>query len=87
MSINLPYLKGSSEKLQHILRSHKMRSTFYIENTLHKVLCKPKDLVATDDINTSCPSVSVRCASVASLVNNFDESAFPASNYVSLANK
>ena len=41
MNINLPYLEGTSEKLQHILRSHKIRSTFYTENTLHKLLCKP----------------------------------------------
>ena len=27
MSINLPYVEGTSEKLQHILRSHKIRST------------------------------------------------------------
>ena len=29
------------EKLQRIFRSHKIRSTFYSENTLHKILCKP----------------------------------------------
>ena len=51
MSINLPYLEGTSEKLQHILRSHKIRSTFYTENTLCKLLCKPKDRVATEDKN------------------------------------
>ena len=43
MSINLPYVDGTSEKLQRILRSHKIRSTFYTENTLRKLLCKPKD--------------------------------------------
>ena len=31
-----------------ILRSHKIRSTFYTENTLRKLLCKPKDQVATE---------------------------------------
>ena len=51
MSINLPYIEGTSEKLRHILRSHKIRSTFYTENTLHKLLCKPKDQVATEDKN------------------------------------
>ena len=51
MSINLPYVEGTSEKLGHILRSHKIRSTFYTENTLHKLLCKPKDGVATEDKN------------------------------------
>ena len=34
MSTNLPYIKGTSEKLQYILKSHKIRSTFYM-----KVLC------------------------------------------------
>ena len=49
MSINLPYVEGISEKLRRILRSHKIRSTFYTENTLRKLLCKPKDQVATED--------------------------------------
>ena len=40
MSINLPYVEGTSEKLQGILRSHEIRSTFYTENTLRKLLCK-----------------------------------------------
>ena len=51
MSINLPYVEGTSEKLQCILRSHKIRSTFYTENTLRKLLCKSKDQVATEDKN------------------------------------
>ena len=34
-----------------MLRSHKIRSTFYTENTLRKLLCKPKDRVATKDKN------------------------------------
>ena len=29
--------------------THKIRSTFYTENTLCKLLCKPKDRVATED--------------------------------------
>ena len=33
MSINLPYIEGTSEKLQRILRSHKIRSTFCTEMT------------------------------------------------------
>ena len=49
MSINLPYVEGTSEKLRRILRSHKIRSTFYTENTLRKLLCKPKDRVTTED--------------------------------------
>ena len=51
MSIYLPYVEGTSEKLPRILRSHKIRSTFYIENNLQKLLCKPKDRVATEDKN------------------------------------
>ena len=35
------YVEGTSEKLQPILRSHKTRSTFYTENTMRKLLCKP----------------------------------------------
>ena len=51
MSINLPYVEGTSAKLQHILRSHKPRSTFYTVKALRKLLCKPKDRVATEDKN------------------------------------
>ena len=43
MSINLPYVEGTSEKLRCILRSPKIRSIFYT--------CKPKDQVATEDKN------------------------------------
>ena len=42
MSINLPYVEGTDEKL---------RSTFYTEKTLPKLRCKPKDRVATEDKN------------------------------------
>ena len=51
ISINLRYLECTSEKLQRILRSHKIRWTFYTEMTLCKLLCKPKDRVATEDKN------------------------------------
>ena len=51
MSINLQYAKCTSEKLWRILRSHKIRSTFYTESTSRKRLCKPKDRVATADKN------------------------------------
>ena len=51
MSINLPCVEGTSEKLRRILRSHKIRSIFYTEKTLLKLLCKPKDRVATEDKN------------------------------------
>ena len=49
ISINLPYVEGTSEKLRRILRSRKIRSTFYTEMTLRKLLCKRKDRVATED--------------------------------------
>ena len=51
ISINLPYVEGTSEKLRRILRSHKIRSTFYTEMTLRTLLCKLKDRVATEDKN------------------------------------
>ena len=60
MSINLPYVEGTSEKVWCILRSHKIRSTFYTENTLHKLLCKPKDWVATEDKNNIVYQVDCR---------------------------
>ena len=49
MSIHLPYVEGTIEKLRRPLRSHNVKSTFYTENTLRKLLCKPKDRVATED--------------------------------------
>ena len=51
ISMNLPYVEGTSEKLWRILRSHKIRSNFYIESTLCKLLCEPKDRVATENKN------------------------------------
>ena len=61
MSMNLLYVEGTSGKLPGILRSHRIRSIFYTENTLHKLLCKPKDWVVTEDKNyidcSNCESV------------------------------
>ena len=51
MSINLRFVEGTSEKLRRMLRSEKIRFPFYTENTLRKLLCKPKDRVATEDKN------------------------------------
>ena len=51
MSVNLLYIDGTSEKLWWILRSHKIRSTFYTEKTLSKLLCKPKNWLAVEDKN------------------------------------
>ena len=42
ISINLPYIEGTSKKLWHILRSYKIRLTFYTEMTLRKLLCKQR---------------------------------------------
>ena len=47
MSLNLLHIDGNSEKLRRIVRSHKIRSTFYTEKTQRK----PKDPVATEDKN------------------------------------
>ena len=49
ISTNLSYVEGTSEKLWCILRSHEIRSTFYTEMTLCKLLCKLKDWVAKED--------------------------------------
>ena len=48
MSINLPYIEGTREKRRGILGSHKVRFTFYTEITLRKLICKPRDRVATE---------------------------------------
>ena len=69
MSIHLPYVEGTSEKLQRILRSHKIRSTFYTENTLGKLLCKPKDPVTTEDkINIVYRNVSREYLGIATFI-------------------
>ena len=51
MNINFSHVEGTSEKLRRIFRSYKIRSTFYTEKTLRKLLCKPKYWVATEDKN------------------------------------
>ena len=48
ISRNLPQVEGSREKLRQILRPHK---TLYTENTSHKLLCKLKDRVPTENKN------------------------------------
>ena len=69
MSTNLPYVEGTSEKLRCILRSHKIRSTFYTENTLRKLLCKPKDRVATEDRTVSFMKLTKVTAKQSTSVN------------------
>ena len=51
MKINLAYVKDTSEKVPYILRSHKIRLTFYTGKALCKLLWKAKDQVATEDKN------------------------------------
>ena len=51
MSIRLQYVEGTSEKLRYILKSHKIRSTFYTGSTLRKLLRKLKNRVATEEKN------------------------------------
>ena len=48
MTINLLY-EVFEKKLWQTHRSYTVRSTFYTETTLHKLLCKPKDGVAIED--------------------------------------
>ena len=69
ISINLPYVEGTSEKLRRILRSHKIRSTFYTEMTLRKLLCKPKDRVAIEDKKISFMKLTVVTVKQFTLVN------------------
>ena len=51
MSINLPYVESTSEKLRRTFKSDKIRSIIYTESTLLKLLCKTKDRVALEDKN------------------------------------
>ena len=60
MSINLPYSESTNEKLRCTLRSYKIKSTFYTESALRKLLCKPKDLVATEDKNNIVYEINCR---------------------------
>ena len=41
-----------SEKLRRILRTNKIRFTFFTENALRKLFCKPKDQLSTKDKTT-----------------------------------
>ena len=65
MSINLPYVEVTSEKLRRILRSHKIRCTFYTESTLRKFLCKSKDRKDKNNIvyEINCSNCIVVCFS------------------------
>ena len=69
MSINLPYVEGTSKELWHILKSRKIRSTFYTENTLRKLPCKPNDRLASEDKNISLMKMTVVTVKQSNLVN------------------
>ena len=65
MSINLPSVESTSEKLWGISRLHKVRSTFCTEKILRKLLCKPKDRVATEGKNNIvCQTDCCNCEAV-----------------------
>ena len=51
MSINLPDIEATSEKLRRILGCYKIRFTFQTDSTLRNILCKPNDRVAAEDKN------------------------------------
>ena len=62
----MPYVEGTSEKIRRKLRSYKIRSAAYTENTLRKLLCEPKIRVATEDKNnfvyeTDCSNCEAVC--------------------------
>ena len=48
-NINKPYVEDTSEKIRLKLKSYKIRSIVYTENTLPKPLCEPKTRVPTKD--------------------------------------
>ena len=87
MSISLLYVEGTSEKLWAVLKSHRIRSTFYTESILSELFCKPKDQVATEDQNnivyeinhSNCESVYIR-KSQRSLNSRSDERKRPVRN-------
>ena len=69
ISVNLPCVEGTCGKPQHILRSHKVRSTFYIKSTLRKLLYKPKDQVGTKDKKISFMKYTLLTVKQSTLVN------------------
>ena len=50
MNINLQYVEGTNEKLQHILRYN---SNLHLDSTLCILLCKSKDRVAAENKNNT----------------------------------
>ena len=65
MSINLPFIEGASDELRRLLRFYKIRSTFYTEMPLCKLLCKSNDQVATKDKNNIAYEIDcINCQAV-----------------------
>ena len=88
MSIDLPNIESTSEKLWRIFRSHKIRSSVYTERTLCKLFCNVKDWVATEDKNNfvyeiDCSNWEAVCfgESKQSLKLGSDEHKISARNY------
>ena len=50
MNINLQYVEGTNEKLQHILRYN---SNLHLDSSLCILLCKSKDRVAAENKNNT----------------------------------
>ena len=69
MSIHLPYLEDTNGKLRRILKSHKIRSNFYTESILRKLLCKLKDGVDTEEKTMLFMKLTVVIAKQFTLVN------------------
>ena len=60
MYIKVRYVEGTSEKLWRIPRFHNIRSTFYTEKALRKLLCKPNNRVATEVKNNIVYEIGYR---------------------------
>ena len=44
----LPYVKGTTEKIQRVLRSHQIKTAVKPASTLRQILSKPKDPIPTE---------------------------------------
>ena len=58
-SMNLPYIRGTSEKIRRSLSKQNIRCTFYSLHTLKKSLSRPKDKV--DDLEKSNVVYKIPC--------------------------
>ena len=55
------HVEVTSEKQRYMLKSQKIRSTVNTENSFYKLLCKPKDRVATENKNTIAYETDCLC--------------------------